>query len=236
MIKKNIWARSRGIGATGPKMMAARPKIRTTGSLMWVLGLGMWMALVGCQKQRTEEWTVDTSRFRNGDIILRCGFGMESKTVTLYSGGEYSHIGLLYQKEGMWYVVHAVPGETEDKDEPEYLKCEPIEEFLREDRAVRAAWGRIDCEDEVAKRAAEYALEKVRRKVLFDNDYVIEDTTEFYCSELVWQSYLHQGIDIAQNRGTHRTPAALKTEYCIYPRDIETDNHTVFIEKIGQND
>lgn len=202
---------------------------RKRGPILSIIAMGLM--LIGCRKTEMPTSSVDCSDFRSGDIIFRCGRGLESKVVTAFSQGDYSHIGLLYEKEGQWYVIHAVPGEA-PQGEPEYLKCEAIADFLHEDKSIREAWGRIDCSDELAQEAARYAMSQVEQKKCFDNDYSIDDTTRYYCSELVWQSYLRQGIDIAQKRTEHQAPVGLKTDVCIYPKDIETDPHMLFVKTI----
>lgn len=185
----------------------------------------------GCKNTKQVEH-LDTSRWRSGDIIFRCGNGLESKVIVNYSQGQYSHVGLLYEQENEWYVLHAVPKEN-NEGEPEYLKCEKVEEFLASERACSAAWGRVHCHDSIAAAAAKYALHQVRQKRTFDNDYQLTDTNYFYCSELVWQSYLHQGLDIASARGRRHTPKLLTNDVCIYPNDIEEDDDIEFIQEIS---
>lgn len=201
---------------------------RKRGPILSIIAMGLM--LIGCRKTEMPTSSVDCSDFRCGDIIFRCGRGLESNVVTGLSQGEYSHVGLLFTNDGLWYVIHAVPGEAAH-GEPEYIKCEAIDDFLRENRAIRQAWGRIDCSDQVAQKAVDYAMSQVKQQKCFDHDYLIEDTSAFYCSELVWQSYLQQGIDIAQKRTEHNAPVGLKTDVCIYPKDIETDLNMLFVKK-----
>lgn len=139
---------------------------------------------------------IDTTGFRNGDLILREGPSAESHAVKLASGAQYSHVGILVRDEGQreWDVVHAVPSE----EDPERVKREPLTVFLRTDRALSACSHRVDCPDEVAEAAARYACSKIGTP--FDNDYSLSDTTQLYCTELVWQAYRHQGIDVSGGR------------------------------------
>ena len=166
--------------------------------------------------------------WREGDLMLRCGWGAESRMVTARGHSAYSHIGILHyaQAEGRWMVVHAVPAE----DEPELLKAEPVEVFFGADRAKAGAWMRVECEDSIARAAARYALGKVADSVLFDNDYLLADTSRLYCSELVWQSYMHQGLDITAGR-RHSVPEFFcKEGECIFPSDIEQSEMTLFVK------
>ena len=169
--------------------------------------------------------------FREGDLVLRCGYGAESRAVTASSCSFYSHIGLLHQDAGNggWMVVHAVPGEA-DPDAPERLKCEPISQFFSPERAIRGAWMRIDCPDSIAQKAARYALEKMEQGVEFDNDYRLSDTTQLYCTELIWQAYLHQGVDVTDGQRQEAPTFICKDGECIFPIDIERSTKTLFVK------
>jgi hypothetical protein len=169
--------------------------------------------------------------FREGDFVLRCGYGAESRVVTAASHSIYSHIGMLHydKASAAWMVVHAVPGEAA-VGEKEVLKVEPLSEFYAYERAVKGAWGRVDCPDSVAAAAATYALSKVEQHVEFDNDYMLCDTTSLYCTELVWQAYLHQGIDLSDGK-RHEVPTVVcKEGTCLFPCDIETCSQIIFIK------
>ena len=192
----------------------------------FVAALFVSLCLLGCGRQKPVCFTAD--EWREGDLVLRCGYGLESKAVSTQSRSLYSHIGLLHYDSlhSEWQVVHAVPAE----DEPEYIKVEPVSLFLSPERAQRGAWLRIDCNDEIAKKAAYYALEKVKQQVLFDNDYRLTDSTQIYCTELVWRAYGTQGIDIS---GGHRHAAP--TIFCkegeaIFPSDIAQSETTLFVK------
>ena len=160
----------------------------------------------------------DTSELRNGDLLFRNGIGYESRVVTGLSDGKFSHIGIAYHTGRRWNVIHAVPGENE-KDEPEYLKCEPISDFYCYSRAKFGGSARVNCSDSIANIIAERALDIVNRKVLFDNDYDINDTSELYCTELVRLVYLAQNIDLCEDRW-HRIPILNTKAHVIFPEDI----------------
>ena len=75
----------------------------------------------------------DSTEWRDGDIALRCGWGMESRAVTANGRSAYSHVGLIHYDSinRIWEIIHAVPGE----DDPEYLKAEPLSVFYNKERA-----------------------------------------------------------------------------------------------------
>lgn len=162
---------------------------------------------------------VDTTLLRTGDLMFRNGRSNESAFVTGVSSGAYSHIGIAYHDGYRWCVIHAVPNEIEKLGDPEYLKCEPIAEYYNIERACDGAVARVECSKEKAERAAQYALQKVKAHVVFDNSYDTNDTTELYCTELVNDAYLSQGIDLAEGRIT-RIPYPGTSGAFIFPEDI----------------
>ena len=175
----------------------------------------------------------DSTLWREGDIALRCGWGAESRAVTAKGRSTYSHVGLLHHDSirGCWQVIHAVPGE----DEPEYLKAEPIAVFYGTERARIGAWLRVNCSDSLARLTTTYALQKVSDSVLFDNSYLLEDTTQLYCTELVWRSYLSVGIDVSGGNRHDVTRFFSAEGECLLPSDIEMSNTTLYVNPLKTN-
>lgn len=184
---------------------------------MILVGLVMLCPSCSRKKKISCEVLYDTNGLRNGDLMFRNGHGYESRVVTDLSSGCYSHIGIAYHDGIRWCVIHAVPGEVE-KGEKEFLKCEAIGDFFRPDRAKAGAYARVECSDSVAETAAKHALMCVRRNVLFDNQYDLDDTSSLYCTELVRLVYSGCGIDLCEDRW-HRAPLFTKKPV-IYPEDI----------------
>lgn len=197
---------------------------------LFVLFCVVWSACSGKQEPKEIIDLIDSTAWREGDIALRCGWGLESSAVTANGRSTYSHAGLLHRDSlsSRWLVVHAVPGE----DEPEYLKAEPLSVFYGRERAKTGAWLRVDCSDSAANQAVLYALQKVADSIVFDNDYLLEDTTMLYCTELVWRSYQTVGLDISSGN-RHDTPRLFcKEGECIFPSDIEKSKTTLFIKPL----
>lgn len=196
------------------------------------LGVVLWSFLVaGCTARRETVVLTGQEDFREGDLLFRCGYGAESKFVTAASHSVYSHIGMLHydKASGGWMAVHAVPGEAE-AGKREVLKVEPLSAFYAKERAEKGAWARVNCPDSVAAAAAAYALSKVAQHVEFDNDYALGDTTSLYCTELVWQAYLHQGIDLGDGQ-RHEVPVMVSKEgTCLFPSDIEKCSNIIFVQ------
>ena len=190
------------------------------------------LLLSGCGSQREQVDITGNGDFRDGDMVLRCGTGGESRLIIQRSHSAYSHIGMLQYDSllGEWTVIHAVPGESA-ADEPEHIRRETLAEFFAPLKARQGAWMRIDCSDEAAKRAAAYCRQKADEGVLFDNAYLLEDTTELYCCELVWRAYLREGIDISDGKRYDVPTVICKEGECIFPCNIENSKNTLFVKQ-----
>lgn len=191
-------------------------------NIIGLIFLAVFMAACGSGRGGHAVVLYDTATLRSGDLLFRNGIGYESRVVTGVSHGEYSHVGLAYHDGERWCVIHAVPGENE-KGEPELLKCEPLSEFYRYDRAQSGGAARINCTDSVANAATQYALNCVNRNVLFDNDYDLDDSSKLYCTELVWLAFRSQGIDVTEGH-RHVLPIINSGADVIFPDDIWTND------------
>jgi len=157
---------------------------------------------------------------QNGDLALRCGTSLESHVVIGVNGenGPYSHIGIVVEVNGQWFVAHAVPGENR-RGEPEYVKLDPIQVYYGHDRAKLGCIMRVTDDSTARRQATEYALWAVGAKKVFDNSYDWEDTTQLYCTEMVQRAYQHAGIDLAEDRHTDVVAALMPGTY-VFPCDI----------------
>lgn len=170
------------------------------------------LCFFACGNSRQSSLVVELDSVRTGDLMFRMGRGGESLVVKAMSGGDYSHVGIALQTDSGWMVVHAVPGEADESSGgKEVLKCEPILDYYQSQRAVDGCVARVKCPDDQARRAADYAVKKVRQGVLFDNSYNTWDSTAIYCTELVWRAYGSVGIDLLEGRPTDRF---------IFPSDV----------------
>lgn len=173
----------------------------------------------------------DTSSLRNGDLLFRNGNGTESWFVTGISNGNYSHIAIACKGENGWMAVHAVPGESESIRDTDFLKCEPIEAFYQPQRACSGAFARVDCHDTLAQKALDFALDKVRRRFAFDHSYKLNDTSQYYCTELIYRAYLQVGINLAADR-RHEIPMPGTDGRFIFPSDILESTHIAQVTEL----
>ena len=147
----------------------------------------------------------DTVQLQTGDLVFRRGESRESRAVTTFDKAtDYTHVGVVMNVDGRWMVLHAVPNERATKQEKDSVKLEPIGTFFRSDRAVKGGVYRYPVTPEDTMRLLNYGLDIYGRHLLFDGQFDLEDTTAFYCTELVcflYQQALH--IDLSEGRRHH---------------------------------
>lgn len=167
--------------------------------------------------------------FRDGDIVFRKGTGITSRVVlTADREGTYSHTGILRRKNGRWFVIHAVPGEPDFKDDPDRVKMETIESFFEHKKAVNGAIMRIPEDSAAAHRATMNAERLYEARILFDHDYNLTDTTKMYCTELIDFVYRKEGIDLPEGRISQLNIPGFRGEYLL-PNDIAQSKQLLMI-------
>ena len=178
-------------------------------------------AVISCSRKDTKDEAVfPEDEFSDGDLAFRRGMGILSRVVLAADEkGVFSHVGILKQIDGKWYVVHAVPDELEFEGDVDRVKIEPLSKFYAFDKASRGAIMRYDGDTASVHRAAEHAVEIAKRGTLFDHDYNLDDTTKMYCTEMVNFVYAESGIDLSEGRRTVAHIPALGGIY-IMPGDI----------------
>ena len=137
----------------------------------------------------------------------------------------YSHIGMIVSKDsvGQWSVCHAVPDEAEPVGDIDRVKCEPISRFFATDRAFCGKIVRVACIDSLAQRAANETVRAWMNGTPFDHEYDKQDTTSFYCTQLIAWAYAKQGIDLLEGRSHVTSIPGFSGEY-IFPSDIDESN------------
>lgn len=196
---------------------------RKTHVLLLKIMLIFALTLAGCQASSDKETPsvqLPQALFRDGDIAFRRGTGIASRVVLAADReGNYSHTGILKKQKGKWYVIHAVPGEPDFKDDPDRVKMEPIEAFFKKRKVVNGAIMRVQEDSIAACRAAIHAEHLYNARVLFDHDYDLADTTKMYCTEFIDFIYKKEGIDLPEGRISHVNIPGFRGDYLL-PNDI----------------
>ena len=189
-------------------------------SLTYILVMLLFASCV--HKTRQECILPKDAQLQAGDIVLRCGTGIESRAVRFAdNGGVYSHIGIVVDSAGTMMIVHAVPGEPDFEGDEDRVKMERPEKFFS---SMNACSGEVlrTSDKNAASIAADRAKGFYRRNIKFDHDYDDTDSTRLYCTELVLLSYKDAGR-MFKNVEHHDVPAPGINCPVVYPSDIKKD-------------
>ena len=177
-----------------------------------------------------QEKSFEDIEFQQGDLIFRKGTGIKSRIVLqLDSLGMYSHTGIVVFKDEIFQVVHITPDEREKGETIDKIKIEQISEFWRSDRAEHGAVYRLK-DNSLGEKAAQQALRLLQKGILFDHNYQLSDTTEMYCTELVWYAYQQAGKDISNGKRSILNVPMYAGTY-IFPSDICSNSEFILIYK-----
>ena len=193
--------------------------------IVWFI---VFMVNFSCSRQ--EEISIKEVSFEEGDLVFRKGLGLRTQAV-LYSDslGIYSHTGIVVLKDSVFQVVHITPGEREKNEKVDKIKIEPINDFWKKDRASHGAVYRLK-NNSCGKDAAQQALRLLQKEVLFDHHYLLSDTTEMYCTELVCYSYAQAGKDITFGQRSVLNAPLYAGTY-ILPSNIYTNSDFILVYK-----
>ena len=189
----------------------------TRKNVIFTLGLVL-LTIIGCTEQ-TANRQFGNIALADGDLIFRKGIGAKSRAVlNVDTGGIYSHSGIIVRNDSGFRVVHITPGERKHGERYDKIKAEPIEEFWSRDKAQNGAIYRLK-NNVPCTQAGRQALRLLRKGILFDHDYELGDTTQMYCTELIWYVYRQAGIDITHGKRS-RVNVPLYSGTYIFPSDI----------------
>ena len=189
----------------------------------------------GCKQPQSlpQQISPPTSKFTTGDLAFRLGRTLQSSLIASSADDSmrYSHVGVILFRNDSCLVVHIEP---KDDNLPDEIRCEPIEDFFSPQAAVSGGVMRYDSltaaqQDRVAARA----IELLNSKILFDHDYLLSDTEEMYCTELVESIFSSAGISLSQGR-RHTLP--LVAEPLILPSDIAQNDALTTIWRFSYSD
>jgi hypothetical protein len=182
-----------------------------------------------CSKKKNS-FEFPVSDLAEGDIVFRRGIGTKTRAV-LHADKEgiYSHVGIVVEADSGFMIVHISPGEREEGQTEDLIKMESPDVFFGSDRASKGAVLRFKDSTEITCLAALYAIELSKQHILFDEDYNLNDSTNMYCSELLWRIYKHAGRDVTQGRRSELKDVPVFSGIYIFPSDIYKNDHLEII-------
>lgn len=141
---------------------------------------------------------------KDGDLILRHGYGMVSDGIVQALNDEYhvSHVGILVSCDTCSHgfkIVHCVSQSlypvdgVQEQSFPQFLWDSQLNSIM----VVRFKLANDSTRHLISQKALEY----LERKVPFDHSFDINDTNSLYCSELPWLVLKHAfNVDIFEGK------------------------------------
>lgn len=160
--------------------------------------------IVSCKNKKTETQTAkiektvllskntplancDFSKLENGDILLKCGFGMISKQISssLQEEAPLSHCAIFVKEKDSTYIIHSVAGEIADKDGVQTIT---LNNFIKDTKEGSFFVLRLKSDKASRDKIVMAAKKVLADSVKFDYDLNLKDTTRMYCAELLKHS------------------------------------------------
>jgi len=138
--------------------------------------------------KRNTLWAIE-QKIKNGDIIFQTSKSSQSKAIQLATHSKYSHMGIIYENGGQYYVYEAI----------QPVKLTPLSEWIFRGEDSHYVLKRLKNADEVLTEETLNKMKAAGEKYKGKNyDLYFEWSDErIYCSELVWKIYKEAtGIEI----------------------------------------
>lgn len=124
---------------------------------------------------------------RNGDIVFQTSLSSQSVAVQKATGSKYSHMGIVYMREGNPYVFEAI----------EPVQLTPLDKWIKRGKAGRYVAKRLKQSDKLLTPQALARMKEIgdEFKGKHYDLYFGWSDDRIYCSELVWKIY-NRALDI----------------------------------------
>jgi uncharacterized protein YycO len=135
----------------------------------------------------------DINSLKNYDLIITSGQSVHSKLLNLFrfSNQNYSHIGIVLKENNNIYVLHSTPDGTNDNG----IRYDDLQSFIDLSFVNYYKILRFDTLtniQNIQKKIEHYKKSKYPFDYKFDN----KNKDEIYCSELIYDIYKEQGLEI----------------------------------------
>lgn len=135
--------------------------------------------------------TIDKSSYQNGDIIFQTSMSSQSQAIQLATNSKYSHMGIIYENEGTFFVYEAV----------QPVKLTPLNEWINRGENGHYVIKRLKNADQILTSSTLTKMKQFGEQFIgkpYDIYFEWSDD-KIYCSELVWKIYKQAAnIEIGQ--------------------------------------
>ncbi|SFJ07479.1 YiiX/YebB-like N1pC/P60 family cysteine hydrolase [Olleya namhaensis] len=133
----------------------------------------------------------EKSKLQSGDIILRRGYGLVSTMILKMMNEDYdvTHLGMVVRQNDTLKIAHALSSSVSNQDG---LRLQAIDSFVHNSHNRTILVTRLKNIDSVKQEKIVNQIGYYYKKQLpFDHSFNYKDSTEHYCSELIWRIYEH---------------------------------------------
>jgi hypothetical protein len=128
---------------------------------------------------------------KNGDVIFQTSKSSQSKAIQLATNSKYSHMGIIYENDGEYFVYEAV----------QPVKLTPLAEWIERGENGHYVIKRLENADQVLTSSTLTQMKQFGEQFKgkpYDIYFEWSDD-KIYCSELVWKIYKEgANIEIGQ--------------------------------------
>lgn len=132
---------------------------------------------------------IQENSIQNGDIIFQTSRSSQSKAIQIATNSEYSHMGIIYENNGAYFVYEAI----------EPVKMTPLTTWINRGENSHYVIKRLKNAAEILTPATLAKMKQIGDKLKgksYDLYFEWSDD-KIYCSELVWKIYKDAtGIEI----------------------------------------
>ncbi len=157
-----------------------------------ILTLFLFTILFACSDRPSEGVAHPPGKIiQNGDIIFQTSTSGQSKAIQLATKSKYSHIGIIYEIGGKYFVYEAV----------QPVKLTPLQDWINRGENGHYVIKRLVNADEILTQETLHKMKQAGDKYKGkDYDLYFEwSDDKIYCSELVWKIYKEAaGIEIGK--------------------------------------
>ncbi len=124
----------------------------------------------------------DLLNFREGDIILRRGFGFVSDWIHNHFSDKYglTHCGVLTLKDSLWQVINC-----ESNQYHEGMQITPLQAFLNDSHPETIVVVRLNDQEQAQPIFHQWMNYYLEKQVPFDYKFDDTDSSELYCTEVI---------------------------------------------------
>lgn len=125
--------------------------------------------------------TAKEKDFQNGDLIFHASLSNQSKAIQLATHSEWSHCGIIYEKDGKYFVYEAV----------QPVKLTPLDKWIARGEGQRYVVKRLKNAATVLTPATLHKMKSAGEQYAGKNYdiYFGWSDERIYCSELIWKIY-----------------------------------------------